>query len=215
MAKRVAYIVAVHPEDHSVDVVMADNGDRVTGVQVMAYGASERTGHIDLPSVPNKKSKWDITEKTGQDMKAVIDYVGRTPIVTGFLFPQINQMLQSDGKMKYSRHQSDVQQYIDGDGNFQYSHPSGTFIRVAEDTDFNDMAGKNVDKNAAVDRNTDKPVNIHIELAGQKVVLTLGKDGNCSLSMQGRLDIQAEDVVSIKSSKEIKLNAPKINMNKS
>jgi hypothetical protein len=215
MGKKTAYVVGVHPEDHSVDLVMTDTGDRLAGVQVQAYGASERTGTVDLPDVPEKKNKWDITELTGQDIKAVVDFVnGRTPIVTGYLFPQINQVLQSDPKMRYSRHQSDVQHFIDGNGNFQYTHPSGAFIKIGEDTTKVELSGKNADLSAIFDRNTDKKVNVYIQLAGSAVQLTLGKDGNVTLSFTGDMTIQSGGNISIAADKSISMNAPSITLNK-
>lgn len=215
-------MVATHPEDHSVDVVMADNGDRLTGIQVLSWNGSERSGTVDMPDVPTKKDKWDITEKTGQERKAVIGFVGRNPVVVGFLYPQINQILQSDPKLAYSRHQSDVEYSVDGNGNIQLSHPSGAYIRIGEETDKQVHAGKNFDGNAVINRNVDKKVNVHVALAGKKVELTLSKDGNVTLNLKGdlkitgdgKIDIEADEKITIKSASEISFKAPKVNANK-
>lgn len=191
MSDRIGYVVAVHPEDHSVDLVMADNGERLIGVQVPTLNGSTRTGTIDLPAVPEKKDKWDITQLTGQDMKAIVGYVGRNPVVRGFLFPQVNQMLSKDPKMRIDRHQSDVMTTIDGDGNIQLTHPSGTYIRIGETPDKVDMAGKNADGSAAFDRNTGRRVNIRIGLAGGVLELTMTPTGGVLLKAAEGIDIEA------------------------
>ena len=154
---RKGIVVATHPEDPSVDLVMVNDGSRLTGVQLMApMGASARTGSIDLPEVPEKKDKWDITKETGQDMIAIVDYVGRTPVVTGFMYPQISQMTFKDPKMRFNRHQSDVMSYIDGDGNMGIIHPGGAFIQIGEKPEKPDLADKNADASLKADRNTGK-----------------------------------------------------------
>lgn len=189
MALRRGIVVATHPEDHSVDLVMADNGARLTGVQVMTPNGSTRTGTVDMPAVPEKKDKWDVTKPTGQDMIALVDTVGRNPVVTGFLYPQVNQMLSKDPKRLVGRHQSDVSWGIDGEGNIQLNHPSGTYIRIGEAPDREETEAKNADANAKVDRNTGRKVNVRIGLAGNVVVLTMTPDGDVSLEMTKDLNI--------------------------
>lgn len=201
MSDRIGYVVAVHPEDHSVDLVMADNGERLIGVQVPTLNGSTRTGTIDLPAVPEKKDKWDITQLTGQDMKAIVGYVGRNPVVRGFLFPQVNQMLSKDPKMRIDRHQSDVMTTLDGDGNFQWSHPSGMYIRVGESPDKVDMAGKNADGSAAFDRNTGRKVNLRIGFPGGAYELTITPDGKLSMLAKQGFEVEAQADSSVKAPK--------------
>src|SRR5574343_844789 len=95
---RKGIVVDTHPEDNSVDLVMLDDGARLVGVKVMAFGASTRTGTIDLPEIPEKKDKWDITKPTGQEVEADVGCIGRQPYVAGFFFPPKNQMLWKDKK---------------------------------------------------------------------------------------------------------------------
>lgn len=187
---RTGIVVATHPEDHSVDLVMVDNGERLIGVQVATPGGSTRSGTVDLPAVPEKKDKWSITHETGQDMKALVGFVRGQPVVAGFLYPQINQMLSQDPKLRYSRHQSDVEWMIDGDGNIQLNHPGGAYIRIGETPDKVDTAGKNADGNSKIDRNTGRKVDIRVSLAGNAVKLTMTKDGKVTLEMDSDLGIQ-------------------------
>ncbi len=207
MALRRGIVVATHPEDHSVDLVMTDNGARLIGVQVMTPNGSTRSGTVDLPAVPAKKDKWDITRQTGQDMIAMVDTVGRSPVVTGFLYPQVNQMLSKDPRRFSYRHQSDVQMGIDGDGNIQIDHPSGTYIRIGEAADREETAGANADGNAKADRNTGRKVNVRIGLAGGALTLTMTPDGDLNIECEGAIAMKAKGDISFETEGEFRATA--------
>ena len=197
MSLRVAIVVETHPEDHSVDLVMLDDGSRHIGVQVLAQNASARTGTLDMPKIVQPGNKWDITKTNGQDMKALVAFAGRTPVVVGTLFPQVNQVLLKDAEARRYRHQSDVETLIDGSGNMQVTHPSGTYIRIGEATDADTMAGKHADANAT-DRNTGKRVNIHIGMAGGALELTMTPDGAVTLRCNQGVTVDAGQGVTVK-----------------
>lgn len=197
MTLRKAIVVEVHPQDHSVDLVMLDDGTRHIGVPVQTPNGSARTGMVDLPEVPPSDNKWDITKRNGQDMEALVAFIGRNPVVTGFTYPQINQVLLTDPKARRFRHQSDVETLIDGDGNMQITHPSGTYIRIGETTDADTLAGKFADT-STTDRNQSRQVNIHIGMAGGVLELTLSPTGAVSLRCNQGLTIDAGQAVSIK-----------------
>lgn len=197
MSGRIGYVVDTHPEDNSVDLLMASDGARLIGVQVKTLDGSTRTGSVDLPAVPKKANKWDITKLTGQDLKALVDYYDGTPVVTGFLFPQINQVLSNDPKLKINRHQSDVITTVDGDGNTQMAWASGLYIRVAEDPNKVDMTGQNADENAVFDRNTGRQYHVRISLAGKQVEFTMSPNGNALMELKGDLDVAADGHVNV------------------
>ncbi|ELK5289398.1 hypothetical protein Q6670_004066 [Salmonella enterica] len=207
MALRKGIVVAVHPEDHSVDLVLVDNYARLVGVQVSAGSASSRSGGIDLPDVEVRADKWNIAEKTGQEVQALVDYVGRVPIVTGFIYPQISQMTHQDGKLRYNRHTSDVQTYTDGDGNMGLLHPSGAHITIGTAPDPKDFSAQNFDKNLTIDRNTKNKVYMRVALAGNVAVLTMTPDGACTLHLDKTLDIECT-TATIKAKEKIVLDAP-------
>ena len=198
MSLRVAVIVETHPQDHSVDLVMVDDGTRHLGVQVLSQNASARTGLLDMPKIVPVGDKWDITKANGQDMKALVAFTGRTPVVLGTLFPQVNQVLLKDPEVRRYRHQSDVETLIDGNGNIQLTHPSGTYIRVGESVEADTLAGKHADT-SATDRNTGRRVNIHIGLAGGVLELTMTPDGAVSLKCAQGLTLEAGQNSTIKS----------------
>lgn len=207
MALRKAIVVGANPQDHSLDLVMVDNYSRYTGVQVQANSASSRTGSIDLPDVQPRENKWDISKPAEQEIQALVDFVGRTPIVTGFIYPQISQMTHADGKLKYNRHTSDVQTYTDGNGNMGVLHPSGAHITIGEAPEPKEFKGANADKSSAIDRNTDKKVHVRVALAGNVAVLTMFPDGHCTLHLDKTLDIDCT-TATIKASDSIVLDTP-------
>lgn len=195
---RKGIVVAVHPEDHSVDLVMADDGSRLVGVQVMTPNGSTRTGTVDLPQIPARKDKWDVTQPTGQDMHALVGYVGRHPVVTGFLYPQVNQMTSTDPKLRMTRHQSDVITTVDGDGNIQLEHPSGLFLRIGAAPEKQEFAGKNSDASSQLDRNTGSTPYVRLSMAGGKAVLTIHPSGKVELTTEDEVNVQAKGNVTVK-----------------
>lgn len=152
-----------------------------------------------MPEINPAGDKWDITKTTGQDMKALVSFVGTNPVVTGFLFPQVNQMLLKDGKSRRYRHQSDVETLIDGDGNIQVTHPGGTYIRIGEAVDKDTLAGKYADTSTG-DRNTGRLVNVHIGMAGGTATLTIAPDGSVTLKTETTVNIEAAGSVTVKAS---------------
>jgi hypothetical protein len=174
----------------------------------MTPHGSSRSGTVDLPAITPNGDKWDITQRNkDQDMLAVVDYVGKVPVVSGFLYPQVNQMLFDDPKMKFTRHQSDVYSAIDGDGNAEFFHPSGAYIRVGESPDHVDLKSKNVDKSLDTDRNTGKRVNIRVATGGNTVVVTLTPDGEVSFKLEQDFKIEAQGNISMEAEGNISLKA--------
>lgn len=188
MMMRKGIVVATHPEDHSVDLVMADDGSRLVGVPVMAGpGTSARTGVADLPDVPAKANKWDISQRDGQDMEVLVGTMGLQPVVVGFLFPQINQVLPKAGGVRVARHRSDVQQALDGDGNFQMTWPNGTYLRVGEAPD---KAAIPTADASATDRNTGRGMHLRIGLGGGAGMITIAPDGAVTIEVQQAVTIK-------------------------
>lgn len=185
MSFRQGYVVASHPEDHSVDLVMMDDGSRLTGVQVLSANGSTRSGVFSQPVAREKANKWDITQRTDQDQIAMVGFVRNNPVVVGFLFPQISQMTFKDELREMDRHESDFYQTIDGSANFEMFHPSGAFLRIAESAGHEDLTGRNFDKNFQIDRNTSRRPWFNLSLGGASI----------SISPEGVVRISAPEVI--------------------
>jgi phage baseplate assembly protein gpV len=196
MSHNKAYVVATHPESYSVDLVMAHNGMRMVGVPVMAGpGTSARTGSVDLPDVPASADQWDITKRNGQDIEAAVGWMNGQPFVTGFFFPQINQVLpKSATGARIDRHRSDVIKTMDADGNWQIAWPNGTYLRVGESPDSASVETANA---SAADRNTGKRLHVRLGLAGGAFVLTITPDGACTMVAKQDFTIQTDANVSV------------------
>jgi hypothetical protein len=171
-----ARVVALHPEDHSCDLVMLSDGSRLSGVQIMSSSASTNTGLNDLaaPTPAPGGDKWNASLKTGRDIVAIVDWCENNPYVVGFLFPQICQMTFKDPNRKIDRHASDFYQTIDGKGNVEWSHPSGTYLRIGTSPEHEDLTGKDFDKKWAIKNNTGTAPHVHLTVASAgSVVATL------------------------------------------
>jgi hypothetical protein len=175
-------VVKVHPEAHAVDVVLMEDGRRLSGVQILsgsAGGDYGRHGGLGIPTEEGYEAK--TTRK--RDVFCAVAWVGRNPVVMGFLFPQVTQMLfeGDDDRTKQrmiDRHPSDVYSQIDGDGNFEMRHPSGAYIRIAEDPSHEDLESKDYLERWKIEKNTDKRVHIHVSQAGGKAWVDIDPDGN-------------------------------------
>lgn len=146
MTLHLARVAAVHPEDHSVDVVLVHDGARLAGVQVLAYAASSDTGLLGLPApaIPASGDKWDLRDRTSRDALAVLGYVGRMPVVLGFLTPQINGVTFADGRLVL-RHQSGAYLTMSKAGAVELVYPGGgTYLRLGPGG-HEDLAGKDFD----------------------------------------------------------------------
>lgn len=189
---RLAKVAAVHPEANAVDLIFLSGGGIVPLVQVMSPSASTNTGLADLaqPAVPASGDKYDLTDTGTRDIIAVVGFFMNQPVVLGFLFPQVCQMLFADLERRVARHASDVYTSIDKDGNTEYSHPSGSYSRFGVDPEHEDLTGKDFDAQWKITRNTDKAVHFQLTIknAGvQKASLNIDPTGNVTLDHVGNL----------------------------
>lgn len=221
MMLRLGRVVAIHPEDNSVDILMTDDGARLAGVQVLASVASTRSGLVDLP-IPaqphDENAKWDIAQATEEDVIAAIAYFDamRMPVVVGFLYPQINQILFAEKGRKIDRHESDVYSTVTKNGDTEWYHPSGTYIRVGVSPAHEDLTAKDFDKKWQINRNTDKAVHVQLTVknAGSQVAsLNIDPDGNITLENVGNLSIHAGGTMQLESEGNMTLTAPRIDLN--
>jgi phage baseplate assembly protein gpV len=198
MSKTFARVAATHPEDNSLDLVIINTGGRLAGVQLMTQDGSTRSGTVNLPEVAEPSDgKWGM-QSTEDDLIAVVDYVDGQPIVTGFIMPQVNQMTFKDKRLKVQRHQSDFYHSIDGDGNAQWVHPSGTYFRIGEAADLDNLKGKDADGGFDASRNSGKKVSVRIGMGGGFCDLTISPDGAVRLVTKATVDIEAEGKITAK-----------------
>jgi phage baseplate assembly protein gpV len=174
-----AKVVAVHPESGKVDLLVLDDGRRLTGVKVMCALASSSSGVAGLPT-PDAQAAADpfnAAIRSDRDLIACVGYYGPVPVVMGFLYPTVTEMLFPDADRYINRTASDVYWTVDGKGNAEFFHPSGAFIRVGETTAHEDLKGKDFNKMFNPKRNASRAVNIHIEQAGGVAKVNIAPNG--------------------------------------
>lgn len=206
-----ARVAAVHPEDHSVDIVMVDGSGRYPAVQVLAIGAGTNTGLVNMPAPTASADKWGLAEKTGNDALAVVGFLAPgVPIVLGMLYPQVNGMLFADGR-KIDRHSSDVYSTVDAQGNAEWYHPSGTFVRVGASPAHEDLTGKDYDANWQISKNTGAAVHLVATVANAgavKATLDIDPSGNITLTHQGNLTVNTTGTAHVTSGGNATVTAP-------
>lgn len=210
-------VVAVHPEDNSVDLVMIANNARMMTVQVMSGAASGSTGLANLtePLPANAADKWDRSIPTARDVIAVVGYIGRHPVVVGFLFPQVSQVLFARKNFRVERHASDVYSTLADDGSFEWSHPSGSYLRVAEDPEHEDLTGKDFDAKWATTRNTASApwLSIMVKSGGvEQARVRIDPAGNVTVTHAGNLAAQTGGTAALTVTGNASVKAPQVTL---
>lgn len=188
---RKGIVVATHPEDHSVDLIMADDFSRLAGVQVMSMSGGIGAGTNDLfaPEEKSGNDKWDISKNKENPIAMVAFTSGGMPVVMGFQYPQIGQMTFKEKNLRVQRHMSDVYSTLNEKGDFEMAWPNGTFFRIGASQDHVDLAGQDVDGKWSISKNTGAALHARFVLGAGLVDLHMDPDGNIELSHQGNLTI--------------------------
>lgn len=173
---RIAKVIAVHPENYSVDVVCVDDNFRYMGVKVATLGASTNTGLVGLPvpTPPVSGDEWDQTPTDERDLFCVMAFAGSAPIVLGWLYPSVGQMFFDRPGFSVERHGSDVYKTISSRGDLEVSHPSSTFVRVAVDPAHEDLTEEDWDSLWKIKQNRYKAPSVRIEVGN---ALTVSPEG--------------------------------------
>lgn len=210
MAIRLGVVVATHPEDYSVDVVMTDDYSRLAGVQVLCSNGNGAYGSNDLyaPEERAGDDKWDLRKATTDNPVAAIDFSGVMPVVVGFRYPQVGQMTFKEKNLRIHRHPSDVYSTLNAAGDFEMSFPNGTFLRVGAAPDHVDLAGLDVDGKWSIAKNQDAATHLRLVLGNAGTVkadLHINPDGDVTGTFQGSGELTfIGDVV---------VNAPNVTVN--
>ena len=160
----IGFVTATYPEGQSIDVLMSDDGSRLSNVQVMVPTGSSKTGIVDLPDpgLATDNTRWDFNTQPERYLRAVIAFCRGAPVCIGFLFPQVTQMTFKQKNRRIMRHASDVYSTIDDAGNTELYHPSGVYFRIGTNPAHEDLTGQDVDKQWKITRNTGQAVHVHL-----------------------------------------------------
>jgi phage baseplate assembly protein gpV len=213
----IGWVVATYPQSHCIDVLLP-NGDRLAGIQAMVPSGSDTHGSVNLPTIggPLDESRWNIAGPRSRFMRAVVTYVRGIAFCSGFLLPQTSQVTFDQVNRKVERHASDVYSTIDGSGNMETYHPSGTYFRVGSNPAHEDLTGKNYQENWAIEENTGSApwVNLTVANAGAVVAnIQIDPEGNVSLTNTGNLTADVSGTTTVNSGGAATLKAPSVTIN--
>ncbi len=191
-----ARVTDIHPESHSVDLELMDDGRTMAGVHCMSSLAGTDFGSSGL--APSENDGYGSKKSKTREIIAVLSWVNGIPLVLGFIFPQVSQCLfEEKGRMVY-RHPSDAYITIDSKGNAEFYHPSGAFVRLGESGAHEDLTGKDYDGKWAIKRNTGRKVNIRVEQGGGTASLNIAPDGSINVKSKNTVTVDAEGETTIK-----------------
>lgn len=129
---RIARVAAVHPETHSVDVVFFENAGVAQYVPVLTGMASQQYGFAFLPQITEPVAgKWSPALSEVNDQLCVVAMTNLSPVVIGFLHPQIGAMGYEAPDQALFRHPSGAFVKFDGDSTVTVSVPgSGCVLQM-------------------------------------------------------------------------------------
>ena len=188
-----AKVADVHPESNAVDLVFMMDNRRISGVQVMCDMAGTDFGSAGFAE-PDAVG-YDAPMTKTRDLIAVVGWFrDGSPMVLGFVFPQIAQCLFKDKNRMVWRSPSDVYFTVDGSGNAEVFHPSGAYIRMGTSPAHEDLTGRDYDGIWAIKRNTGNAVHIHLAQAGGNATFDIAPDGSIVGTSAVKFDFTAPDI---------------------
>jgi len=207
-----ARVVAVHPESHRVDLLFLATNQRVPGVRVMSGAASSSSGMFGLATPTSQKAAdpYDDPTKGDRVLIACVGYFDGQPVVHGFIFPEVSEILFADPDRVMHRTPSDFYHTVDGAGNAEWFHPSGAYVRIATDPAHEDLRGKDYNGKFNPKRNAGNKVHIHIEQAGGTASVNIAPDGAIVIKSAATLLAEVADTVTVKAGGATTVEAPSV-----
>lgn len=188
---RIAKVVKVLDKGRACDIVFVDNGAQASKVQVMSPDAATDCGVSGLitPTEPDEPYGAKTTEE--RIVYAAVGFVaGNLPVILGFFYPQVSQMMFDRPNFRIYRHPSDVYVTFNDAGDVEVFHPSGTYLRIGEDPAHEDLEGQDFDQKFAITRNTDKEVHVKLQVRN-------GGEDKASLHILPTGDVQLTTVADV------------------
>ena len=222
----IGVVVATYPEGQSIDVLLPEDGSRLSNIQVMVPTGSSDTGMLDLPDVgaAADDTRWNITLPVERTLRAVLASYRGIPVCIGFLLPQVSEMTFQRKNFKVSRHASDVYSTINANGDMETYHPSGTYFRIGASPAHEDLTGLDYDQKWAIDENTESAAHAHLVVANAGSVVatvdidpsgnvTLQSVGNLNATVGGNIAAIVSGTATINSTGNMSFTAPQITLN--
>lgn len=204
-----ARVVFIHPERNKVDLVFLADGRRVAGVRVMSGEASSSSGRTGLvkPDAQDLDDPYAAPARSGRDVIACVAFYDGQPVVQGFLFPEVAECMFPDLDRFMHRTASDFYHTVDGQGNAEWFHPSGAYVRIATAQAHEDLRGKDFDAKFNPRRNAEKQVHIHIEQAGGVASVNIAPNGHIEVVSAVDINVTAGGAVTVKADGDVAVTA--------
>lgn len=183
---RLARVIAVHPASRTVDLAFLDNGERVGKVPIASEHVGSDGGSWNVPDVPKptQESSPDALVNVGRNLVVKVDYIGREPIVQGFVTPATGQMTFGEQNRYVFRHASGACVTIAPDGSVQVGHPAGAFVRIGTGAALEDLGGVSAGGNWSIPSGA-PPATITVATAG--TTLTINPNGPVEVVTAGEV----------------------------
>ena len=204
----VGRVIKVHQHDNSLDIQLSYDGSMLTAVPLIGPMMTSSSGVVNM-----HHAEGNAQDGPGSATRDICVIVARTSggfVALGFLSLQVNQMAFNRANFKIDRHASDVYHTIDNSGNVEFSHPSGTFVRVATSPEHENLSGQDTDKIWSITRNKSAAVWLSVVVAnagGVKADIRIDPSGNVTLSNVGDLTLTTTGNTSI-SAASVTINGP-------
>ncbi|WP_293372288.1 hypothetical protein [Nevskia sp.] len=187
-----AQVLRYYPESNTADIIRIEDGWRAARVPVMTGQASTDTGLSQVAAPEDISVDGVATSPDARSVVAVVAYHDRgAPIILGFLPPVQRQTLFTDGRY-INRLASDVYTSVDKNGNAEWYHPSGTFVRIAEDPGHEDLTGQDFNGRWRVRRNTGRRPTVQVSVGNggtEQASLTIDPAGNVTIATGGTVTL--------------------------
>lgn len=201
-----ARVVQFHPHDNSCDCQLLVDGSRLTGVPVMCQMMTTSSGLVDNHAPEG--NAWDAPGSATRDVIAIVGKLHENPLVLGFLAKPVSEMLFKRANFRVDRHASDVYSTIDDAGNVELHHPSGTFVRIAEDPEHEDLTGKDWDRLWRLRRNLARRPWLSVGIKNEDGVMATFR-----VDPQGNVTVQNAGTLQVESAGDVTVTAPNVTIN--
>lgn len=194
---RLARVMKIYPESRSADVVLLDAGSPLVRVPILGGSTSGNTGGFDVP--PAQPSGSDYLTGDREMIAVVAPLAQAGHVIIGFMMPAVRQGVFTDPERMTYRHQSDAYFTVDGRGNAEFYHPSGTFVRIGEGG-HEDLTGQDLDGIFDLGANLASAPTITVGVAAagvSKATLTIGPTGAVTLATEDGVTITAPSGIAI------------------
>lgn len=203
---RLARVTAFHAGRADI-ICMDGDGMRLVGVPVMTDSASTDTMASDWPEPTQFPAEDSAVTTLDREVVAVVGFMNNVPVIMGFLPPYLSQCFFAEPNRLIHRHASDLYWTVDQYANAELAHPSGIFVRIAQDAVHEDLTGLDVNQRWKISKNITPPAQVTVSHPSGTVV-NIDSAGKATLIGANDFDIDVGAVVNVDAPGGVAVTAP-------